>query len=87
MSGACVALETQDGRTRCGLVRNPLGYLFKATHPDADVPVLEAPLDAPAGHQLSVQFAAMLGLGHGCDADDDDESKTWSSRALVASST
>lgn len=78
-SGPCVALEVKDGRTLCGLVRNPLGYLFKAAHPDADVPLDDAP-DSEAAHQLSVQLATSLGLGKGCDADDDQESRAWPPR-------
>jgi hypothetical protein len=74
--GPCVALEAHDGRTVCGLVRNPLGYLFRAAHPEADVSILEGP-DTPAGYQLSTQFAAALGLGQGCDASDDEQSKDW----------
>lgn len=75
--GPCVALEVREGRTFCGLVRNPLGYLFKAAHPQADVPLLEEAPDNDEGHRLSVKLAAALGLGHGCDASDDEESAAW----------
>lgn len=68
--GPCVALEARDGRTVCGLVRNPLGYIFKAAHPDADVPLLNAPPDCEASRQLSADLAQALGIGKGCDADD-----------------
>jgi len=78
VTGPCVALEASEGGTICGLVRNPLGYLYKATHPDADVPLLDAPPAVEAGYQLSVKFAAALGVGKGCDADDDFESTQWS---------
>lgn len=84
MEGPCLALEVSDGQTRCGLVRNPLGYLFKAAHPDADVPLLAEPPDLQEGHQLSVRFANALGLGMGCDADDDETSAAWSTRAPQA---
>ena len=77
MTGPCVALEARDGRAICGLVRNPLGYLFKAAHPEADVPVLEAAPDIRAGAQLSSDLAAALGIGMGCDSDDDDVSSAW----------
>jgi hypothetical protein len=76
-SGPCVALETVEGRFMCGLVRNPLGYLFKAAHPEMEVPVLEAPPAVKEGYQLSVNFAAALGIGMGCDADDDEKSAAW----------
>jgi hypothetical protein len=76
-TGPCVALETQDGKTLCGLVRNPLAYLFQAAHPEADVATLDAAPEIEAGAQLSVRFAAALGIGQGCDADDDDESARW----------
>lgn len=81
-TGPCVALEVHEGKTRCGLVRNPLGYLFKAAHPQADVPLLDTP-EGLEGHQLSVEFATALGLGKGCDAEDDDASLQWSQNALT----
>lgn len=77
MTGPCAAMEARDGRTICGLVRNPLGYLFKAVHPDADVPVLGTPPEDEHGYQLSVEFASALGLGQGWDAEDDDNSAAW----------
>ena len=57
-AGPCTALEHDAERTFCGLVRRPAHYLFNETVPAADT--------AP----VSVLFAGMLGLGHGCDADD-----------------
>lgn len=75
--GPCVALEARDGRTVCGLVRNPLGYIFKAAHPDQDVPVLDEAPDLEAGRQLSTDLANALGVGRGCDTDDDEESAVW----------
>lgn len=77
-TGPCVALEVRDGRTVCGLVRNPLGYLWKAVHPDADDPVLEPAPEIEEAHRLSVELAAALGLGKGCDADDDEHADAWS---------
>lgn len=82
-TGPCVALESKGGRTVCGLVRNPLGYIFKAAHPDADVPVLETAPSSDAGNALSEEFAAALGIGKGCDADDDSESAAWSMRFVT----
>lgn len=76
-TGPCVALELRDGKRTCGLVRNPLGYIFKAAHPDMDVPVLDAAPDLPAGKELSESLAAALGIGKGCDSDDDEESAIW----------
>ena len=76
--GPCVALEMRDGRTVCGLVRNPLGYLFKVAHPEAQVPVLDEAPATTEGWSLSVRLAAALGFGQGCDAEDDDESAAWS---------
>lgn len=75
--GPCVALEWREERTVCGLVRNPLGYLFKAAHPDADVPVLDPAPEIEEGFELSSKLAATLGLGTGCDADDDERSAAW----------
>lgn len=76
-TGPCVALEAEDGKSKCGLVRNPIGYLFKAAHPDAEVPLLDAAPNVEAGHAMSVQIATVLGLGMGCDAEDDDEAIAW----------
>jgi hypothetical protein len=67
----------REGRAICGLVRNPLGYLFKAARPDFDVPVLEDSPPTDAGRQLSAELAAALGIGKGCDADDDETSAQW----------
>lgn len=76
--GPCTALEVRDGKSSCGLVRNPLGYLFKAAHPDDDsVSVLEDAPNLEAGRQLSSDLAAALGIGRGCDSDDDEESASW----------
>lgn len=77
-TGPCGALESREGRTVCGLVRNPLAYLFRAANPGADVDVLSP---APANEKsarLSTELAAALGLGLGCDADDDPGSlQVW----------
>lgn len=75
--GPCVALERDGERTGCGLVRNPLGYLFKAAHPDSDVPALDAPACSEVASQLSADMARALGIGKGCDSDDDAESAAW----------
>jgi hypothetical protein len=78
-SGPCVALEHTDGRSSCGLVRNPLGYLFQAANPDSSVSVLDPAPDLEAGHHLSVQIAAALGVGQGCDSDDTADAVRWPS--------
>lgn len=81
--GPCVALEFVDGKSRCGLVRNPLGYLYKAAHPQATDCDLEEMVQSDAGYQLSVQLASALGLGMGCDADDDEVSAAWPHGAIA----
>lgn len=83
-TGPCVALEKRDGRAVCGLVRNPLSYIFAAAHPDQEVPVLDEALDCDAGRQLSSDLAAALGVGKGCDADDDSDSEAWTRKSLSA---
>lgn len=83
-SGPCVALESRDGQMRCGLVRNPLGYLFKAAHPNLNVPVLEEAPNTEEGHKLSSQIAAALGMGYGCDSEDDQEAVAWNSARILA---
>jgi hypothetical protein len=58
-------------------VRNPLGYLFVVANPNTDYsPLSEAP-DSEEGHRLSVHIASALGLGQGCDSEDDEESARW----------
>lgn len=58
----CIALESEDGRYWCGLVRNPANYLPVGSEPwKADVLRIH----------LSPTFAAALGLGMGCDAADE----------------
>lgn len=54
----CIALEAEDGRYWCGLVRNPSKYLG-----------LQEWAKEFAVIELSPKFAYMLGLGKGCDAD------------------
>lgn len=76
-TGPCCALEKQADRTVCGLVRNPLGYIFKAAHPNAEVDVLEAAPDLDASRELSSDLARALGIGSGCDSDDDVQSIAW----------
>lgn len=56
----CIALEAEDGRFYCGLVRNPGKYL--------KLPDDGWRWDAAREH-LSSQFAYALRLGAGCDAD------------------
>lgn len=70
-TGPCVALETQQERHICGLVRNPLAYLYKVMNPMADVPLLDPPPPSESAARLSADIASALGLGMGCDADDD----------------
>lgn len=76
-TGPCVALEAQDERSICGLVRNPLAYLFKVAHPDADMSLLDAASNIEAGKELANDLAAALGVGMGCDSDDSAESAAW----------
>lgn len=61
-TGPCPALEYADGRTYCGIVRRPAHYLFGQEMPQSET------------GRLSVALAEMLGLGHGCDADDEPAS-------------
>lgn len=70
-----MALEWVGNTSRCGLVRNPLGYLYKATKPDSNLADFEPPSDL--GAPLGQQMAASLGIGKGCDAIDDEESLAW----------
>ena len=82
--GPCIALESNDGKSMCGLVRNPLGYLYRKVHPETDISILHAPQLIEHGADLSAQIAAALGVGRGCDSDDDDHSASWPQ--IIASS-
>lgn len=57
--GPCVALESEDGRTYCGMVRRPIHYLLRQDAPPSATGALQSHL------------ASVLGLGHGCDSDDE----------------
>ncbi|WHQ45919.1 hypothetical protein [Alcaligenes faecalis] len=76
-TGPCTALEFANGHTLCGLVRNPLGYLFKAVHPEADIDLMETQSHSSSEQKLSHDIAEALGINKGCDTDDDDESAKW----------
>lgn len=72
-----MALEWEGNQAACGLVRNPLGYLWMAAHPEAGCEVLAEAPSSEEGWRLSSQIASALGLGVGCDAQDDAESLGW----------
>lgn len=57
----CIALEQEDGRYYCGLVRNPGKHLGL---PD------DGWRHAATREMLSPSFAYALRLGAGCDAED-----------------
>lgn len=75
--GPCVALESSEGKSSCGLVRNPLGYLYLKTHPGTDQIVLFDQKLIELGTELSGQIAKALGVGRGCDSIDDGKSASW----------
>ena len=54
--GPCPALEFEDGRYWCGMVRHPAKYLGEPEKPWAD-------------KILGGIYAEMIAVGHGCDAD------------------
>ena len=64
--GPCPALEWGDGRTWCGLVRNPLRHLREG--------YARSPELYQAGSEaLGRVFATVLGgVGGACDTEDDD---------------
>jgi len=76
-TGPCFALEYQDGKSICGLVRNPLGYLYRKVHPGSELDILHDPELIERGAALSAQIAAALGVGRGCDSDDDHQPSSW----------
>lgn len=76
-SGPCIALEIKNGKSGCGLVRNPLGYLYRKVHPGTDVAILDDSVLIERGAELSAQIAAALGVGRGCDSLDDQQSAQW----------
>lgn len=76
-TGACVALEVTDGRSGCGLVRNPLGYLWLRAKPGESKAILYDAKLIERGTELSAEIATALGIGRGCDSVDDDQSTSW----------
>ena len=54
----CPALEYADGRTYCGIIRNPTKYLPHMKPENAA--------------ELSTLFGIALGIGKGCSMDDPD---------------
>ncbi len=60
-TGPCVALEYTDGRTYCGLVRNPIQHLLGRTAADEHAGLVGG---------LQAHLAGVLRLGAGCDASD-----------------
>lgn len=76
-SGPCVALEFADGKSGCGLVRNPLGYLWLKAKPCGDKAVLFDAKLIEHGAELSAEIASALGIGRGCDSLDDEQSTSW----------
>lgn len=76
--GPCAALEFVDGHSQCGLLRNPLGYIYHGAKPGQSLELaLEPPSSSPASGFMRADFAKALGAGTGCDARDDDESRAW----------
>ena len=67
--GPCVALEYENGQARCGMVRDPLGYLWRAVHPGATESTESTGAVAAVNKTLGTQIATALGIGRGCDAD------------------
>ena len=73
--GPCIALEWENGKAFCGLVRKPVVYLFNANasekaqklDPNAESAVQANP---ELSAKLSSGFAGILRLGSGCDAQD-----------------
>lgn len=57
--GPCRAIEEENGRYICGLVKRPAFYMFG----EENVPESET-------GWLSVMFANALGIGRGCDSGD-----------------
>lgn len=68
-SAPCPALEFDDGRFWCGLVRRPHYYL--GTFPEGDF-------------LLQPSFAFLLGFGVGCDANDIESIKSLRAREHIA---
>jgi len=59
--GPCPALEDGDGRTWCGVLRNPEKYFGAGAFEKTDVPI----------GQFQVNFASVLAIGAGCDSSDE----------------
>jgi hypothetical protein len=58
----CPALEWRDGRSWCGLITNPIGYI-NPTFPAED--------REPANDILRPQFLRVIPIGQGCGMEDE----------------
>lgn len=59
--GPCPALESEGDKRVCGLVKRPAWHIFKESAPEHDTA------------WLSSLFAQALGVGKGCDAEDETQ--------------
>lgn len=59
--GPCPALEDQNGRAWCGLLRQPTKYM-------GDAPFVTS---GTSVGRFQVAFASALAIGRGCDSDDE----------------
>lgn len=77
LAGVCPALERNEaGATACGMVVRPLHYLLA----DGLQRMGGSASDPAIGHvqaALSERVAQALGVGRGCDSDDDEHSAFW----------
>lgn len=75
--GPCIALETVDGQSSCGMIINPLGYIFKAAHPHDDLASPQHDNLVEENRRIGERVAQVIGAGRGCDSIDDEQSAMW----------
>lgn len=76
-SGPCVALEWQNGESSCGMTKNPLGYMFMASKQGIEPPNMNLGTAAAENLKIAEHIAEAVGIGRGCDSQDDHDSELW----------
>lgn len=61
-----------------------MGYLSKAAHPDAEMPILKTLPVNEVSQKLSNQIATALGIGKGCYSSEDEDFAAWRGPDQVA---
>lgn len=72
-----MALEWSENGSSCGMVTNPLGYMYMAKQPGSPLINMHEGSLRDRSLALGQHIAQRLGVGKGCDSSDDEESARW----------